>query len=91
MIIPTLLVVIFMWTATAETYNFDYSQHGNNWAEVWPQCGSGHQQSPIELSAIPTHNDSYLFVNFYPQKAVIYWYNTTVYIRTAAIATTSFG
>lgn len=91
MLTPALIVVTLLWTASTEIYNFDYSQHGDNWQSVWPHCGTDAQQSPIELSSTITHNDSYLFVNFYPQKAIIYWYNTTVYIRTAAIATTSFG
>ena len=49
------------------------------------------QQSPIDLrDSLSTRNSSYLFVNFYEHQGLIFWYNTTVYIRSSLI-TKSFG
>lgn len=91
------VVIGVLLMVRAEINNFDYSQNGKDWEKQapkgtdWSQCSSQQQQSPIEISPnAALSNDSYLFANFYPQKGLIYWYNTTVYIRSAVISN-SFG
>ena len=87
----TILSLLLLSTLlAAENINFDYKNHGDDWAKAnpgaWADCDPKNeaktQQSPIILSeGIDKPAPSFLFSNFYPADAALSLLNTTVYLK----------
>ncbi len=76
----------------AKTGQLTIPMHGVNALPVFFIIYPAQQQSPIELDPqSPPNNSSYLFSTFYPQKAVAFFYPTTIYIRTNVLTSLNFG
>jgi carbonic anhydrase len=84
-----ILIALLIALSLSENTNFDYSDHGDNWAPTWDNCDPNNeemnQQSPIEITEDITHsNQSFLFSNFYSASATLSFLNTTVYLKSGS-------